>query len=138
MDGTTLLVPDTEDNAAAFGKPGDDRGAGALPPDPRSHRRGPAAGDGRLIPVQVVEQTLDRAPPTTPRRPRPHRPTAPPPTEVTVPDPTEERGMPQVVHCPEPDEGLRAGAARRHGNWSGERWTPYTPRGGDPGRSRTP
>jgi hypothetical protein len=31
IDGTTLLVPDSRENAAAFGKPGNDRGAGALP-----------------------------------------------------------------------------------------------------------
>ncbi|WP_322762701.1 IS4 family transposase [Frankia sp. Cr2] len=31
VDGTTLLVPDTDENAAAFGKPGNDQGEGALP-----------------------------------------------------------------------------------------------------------
>jgi hypothetical protein len=31
IDGTTLLVPDTKENAAAFGKPGNDLGEGALP-----------------------------------------------------------------------------------------------------------
>jgi hypothetical protein len=31
IDGTTLLTPDTKENAAAFGKPGNDLGAGALP-----------------------------------------------------------------------------------------------------------
>jgi hypothetical protein len=31
MDGTTLLVADTKENPAAFGKPGNDAGAGALP-----------------------------------------------------------------------------------------------------------
>jgi hypothetical protein len=31
IDGTTLLTPDTKENAAAFGKPGNDRGEGALP-----------------------------------------------------------------------------------------------------------
>jgi hypothetical protein len=31
IDGTTLLVPDSKENAAAFGKPGNDLGAGALP-----------------------------------------------------------------------------------------------------------
>lgn len=31
IDGTTLLAPDTKENAAAFGKPGNDRGEGALP-----------------------------------------------------------------------------------------------------------
>lgn len=31
IDGTSLLVPDTKENAAAFGKPGNDLGAGALP-----------------------------------------------------------------------------------------------------------
>lgn len=31
VDGTTLLVPDTDENAAAFGKPGNDSGEGALP-----------------------------------------------------------------------------------------------------------
>jgi hypothetical protein len=31
VDGTTLLAPDSADNAAAFGRPGNDRGAGALP-----------------------------------------------------------------------------------------------------------
>lgn len=31
IDGTSVLVPDTRENAAAFGKPGNDLGAGALP-----------------------------------------------------------------------------------------------------------
>lgn len=31
MDGTALLVPDTPENAKAFGKPGNDKGEGALP-----------------------------------------------------------------------------------------------------------
>jgi hypothetical protein len=31
VDGTTLLAPDTAENAAAFGKPGNDAGQGALP-----------------------------------------------------------------------------------------------------------
>lgn len=31
VDGTTLAVPDSDQNAAEFGKPGNDKGAGALP-----------------------------------------------------------------------------------------------------------
>lgn len=31
IDGTSMLVPDTKDNADAFGKPGNDQGEGALP-----------------------------------------------------------------------------------------------------------
>jgi Insertion element 4 transposase N-terminal/Transposase DDE domain len=31
IDGTTLLTPDSKENATAFGKPGNDLGAGALP-----------------------------------------------------------------------------------------------------------